>query len=1440
MAHARLPGYGADSRLNLDHVELNRTFRVLPPAETDTPAEDLTPGFGAPLSWTDLLAERRVVLLSEAGSGKTEEIRHTARRLRAEGLAAFFLRLEYLVDGFDTAFEEGSDEEFEAWLSSSEEGWLFLDSVDEARLKSPRDFEAAIRRVAVRLKAARSRTRILITGRTTAWRPISDLQMCARQLNVAAGTAHLVPGEGGGERVERRGDDDRLEGFRVVTLANLTPEQIERFAVARNVTDPAGLLEAIERADAWSFAARPQDLSEIIGFWNDNRRIGTRLELMRASIDRRLLERDPNRSEARPLARTRATEAARLLAGAATLTGRQTIDVPDAVGGLGAGLKVMDVLPEWDEVDLSILLARPVFDDEIYGAVRFHHRPVREYLMAEWVNGLLQRQTSRRRVEQIFFRDQYGIEVVVPTFRPVLPWLILLDEGVRKRVARLAPEIFFEGGDPSQLPLETRRAVLKDVCDRIASGHDRYGVGDYDAIRRFALPDLGADVAALIDAYRDNDDVLWTLMRMIWQGELRDARPQALRVALDPAAGKYVRIAAFRAVRAVGEPEDMVKVRAAFAEEPGPLRRDWLAELLPDAPKARASVDWLVACLARIAPLKPHGIDQIGPAITLFAHGADSEVLVHLLRQTRPLLSEPPLIERRLCEVSERFVWLLNPLAIVTAALIEARHPAALEAEALNVLQQLPNARNYDRLDGPDAKVDLPGLVADWHDLRVALFWHVVGGARLDYDSRKGERLTDAWPALVFTPLLRFGDTDFDRILDEVGRRDGLDDRMVALSLAFRLYVGAGRPRRWRDRLKRVAGGEEALVAQLHGLLNPPPLSDRDRRMNRTSGQWEKRNAEREARQTKNRQQWRDHLAGGIEGLRSPAHAPGVVTQGQLYLFEAVRAAENGTANYSLSDWRMLEAEFGESVARAFRDGLVGGWRRYAPPTRSQGAEPNSIPYVASLGLMGITIESVEVDNWTTGLTEADVETAFRHAMFELNGMPPWLPQLFEAFPDLITRLALTEIEFELDNDAPDRESHYLLYDVNWSGQWFWEALARPLIQRLAVQEPRNLRNLRYVLNILLGSTLPDGALADIARGRAQRGSDERAALWFAAWVTVDPDAAVPELAGHIAGLAEAERLPFTMTFLNHLIGGRRTEGFWRRDRFRTAAHLKALYLIAHTHVRESEDIHRAGTGVYSPGVRDDAQDARDTLFRWLQEIPGKETFLALREIAETHPTATSRPWFDRHAQRKAEADVVGAPWAAVQVREFHDALERTPATHRELHDLAVLRLLDLKADLEHGDSSEAAVLRKEASEVNVRKLLGNRLRAAAAGRYVVPQEEELADAKRPDFRVHGTGFDAPVPVELKLADNWSGPDLPERLEVQLCGDYLRDDRSSLGVFVLVYRGEKTFWELEPGKRVDFDGLVAALEAHWVRISPNHPQADGVAVIGIDLTRRDR
>jgi hypothetical protein len=73
----------------------------------------------------------------------------------------------------------------------------------------------------------------------------------------------------------------------------------------------------------------------------------------------------------------------------------------------------------------------------------------------------------------------------------------------------------------------------------------------------------------------------------------------------------------------------------------------------------------------------------------------------------------------------------------------------------------------------------------------------------------------------------------------------------------------------------------------------------------------------------------------------------------------------------------------------------------------------------------------------------------------------------------------------------------------------------------------------------------------------------------------------------------------------------------------------------------------------------------------------------------------------------------------------------------------------------------------------------------------------------------------------------------------QLGGVYLRDIRSSRGIFLLVYRGERQHWQLpDGGAMVDFPGLVSSLQEHWLRVSDHYPGVDELRVIGIDLTKR--
>jgi hypothetical protein len=147
---------------NEKFIPLNRTFAELPREYAQDAAGDdldLSEALGLrvsnDLNWDALLKERCVIILAPAGAGKTAEIRETATSLRSEGKSAFFIRIEHISNNLENAFEEGSFQEFEACLKSDEEGWLFLDSIDEARLKDPFYFEADIRKIAAKLKPAK-------------------------------------------------------------------------------------------------------------------------------------------------------------------------------------------------------------------------------------------------------------------------------------------------------------------------------------------------------------------------------------------------------------------------------------------------------------------------------------------------------------------------------------------------------------------------------------------------------------------------------------------------------------------------------------------------------------------------------------------------------------------------------------------------------------------------------------------------------------------------------------------------------------------------------------------------------------------------------------------------------------------------------------------------------------------------------------------------------------------------------------------------------------------------------------------------------------------------------------------------------------------------------------------------------------------------------------
>lgn len=409
------------------------------------------------LRWHDIVSGFRNLVLADPGAGKTFEARAQASRLRERGKQAFFIRLEFLKADFEQAFEVGNAEDFEHWLRSGDEGWFFLDSVDEAQLDAPNALEDALRIFGRRIHDARERAHVCITSRDDAWEALPDRRLVNEYL---PHSSIALSDEGSGKH---RPDD----GMQVYRMMGLNIDEIRMFAVHQGVTDEHRFVAELEKHMLMGLAQNPFDLISLARVWVVDGALGSRLDVLNRMVD---LQLDPSRGPSLiKIDVPRRRHAIAMLAGAVTLTGKTKLRCPD--GDLAEDrIDCAQVIQHVSAEELANLLGLGVFDDEVYGAVRFRHREVRELLTAQWLATLLTSDEGRAFVEDLCIRERYGEQVLVPRLRPILPWLIVFDEAIRDRVLAIDPAIAPAGGDPTKLPLDIRRSVLRAIVQKIENG----------------------------------------------------------------------------------------------------------------------------------------------------------------------------------------------------------------------------------------------------------------------------------------------------------------------------------------------------------------------------------------------------------------------------------------------------------------------------------------------------------------------------------------------------------------------------------------------------------------------------------------------------------------------------------------------------------------------------------------------------------------------------------------------------------------------------------------------------------------------------------------------------------------------------------------------------------------------------------------------------------
>lgn len=1406
------------------------------------------------VTWPELLKHRLVIVLGEPGSGKTSELRAQQAYQPAD---SFFLELNRLVtEEIAGILDDDGNHRFGEWKKGHSEATFFLDSVDESRILHADDFFTALSRVKKAVGPAMPRARFVISSRISAWRPEPDRAEVLQRFAVDPITNRVTTVEmdrtevgpsAPKKSVVRQEEESETKEIFVVTLLPLIPSQVEKYSTEKGIRNCQAFIAALEEGNVWAFASRPLDVDLLHAYWNDKGEIGNLTDLSEYMIAK-LLEETYSRNKQDILTPGKAREGAEFLGAATVFCRRLNFRIPDMHESAGDNtLSTADVMPEdWLPKERHALLDRALFDAGCYSAMTFHHRYHSDYLAAAWIARLMAHNCGIAALEDMLFSVVNGQRVIRPALKPVAAWLITESNEpwrrtMAERILESCPEIHLANGDPAALPLEYRCKILDKLVERY-QGRRYVGLSlDHAALARFANAELAGEINRYLLDNSIPDDLRADLLLVVRAGKMVACLPTALAVFSDPLTSDDLRSYVATVIRDAGDDKHRRQLAQAWQSLPD-ISNSLLARLCEALFPHTIAPSGLLALFRRSNQVPRYSTDLPFYIGALLKESLSPTHAQELLDGMLGLLVTPPLENKP--ALSKHFYWVASLIPICLQRLLALKELSNEAQEvaisAIFVLEQVARHGDGYRSSSSRDEPSVQELLIPRSELRRRLFWRRVARFRVEHKREPARYELGGYGEVV--PL---GPEDLDWLLADVNSDLQLADRRLALDNAAN-QLGSG----YKSLLLSAwillsrTRGEPELVAlcrwYIWGRLCAPFWGVwyrhvQDKLLERY---WWTRSLHRLQR---NYQKLRDRwwLWRHQSDLRKGLHP-------YTLAHFAREAGGDSSSQYGGSNWDKVTQKWGNSISAAAKRGCEVGWRQFIPPLPHEKQERNSVDNRLFVGLSGLQTLWREGRLDLASLASTDVELLTLYACNELNGFPEWFPALLDVRPAEAAKVLARAANGEWNYPAEMEHVHDVVAKLAWmpspAGM-----LVQVVMERLLADDPANPHMLKCALDVILRSseTVPM-VLLDVAKIRVVSYTTEQPQwfTWMSIWLQLDAQPALDYLESVLTVLGEkADEL---IVGLCSAISGRHDEQQKiSNPSYRRSTSLARFIPLVYRHIREDQDIHRAGQGVYSPGPRDNAQGFRDGLLRALGSSKEPEAEEALRALLDAPELRRSHDWILHLLDERKYLLADDTPWEAGDVRTFAKEYRSEPRSDYQLFRLIARSLVDIKNHVECSESAASRLsIRSGDLEKDLRGYLHRQLAERSLNWYSVTQESEVDLGQRPDLRIERSGLNA-LPVEIKLANlkHWTVAKLLERLENQLVGQYLRPSNVRHGVYVLGNTEAKKYWVVpESRKRVRFQELVLLLqERAKVLQSQRRAHVDGIEVIGIDFSDpRDR
>lgn len=1426
-------------------VDLDRRFA---PWSKD---EDINPdtlvhhlGDAHSLGRVDLLQRKRVVVLAEAGSGKSVEFNEWCARLQEQGEYSIISTLEKIGrNGFREAFEARQWRQFEEWKGSSKDLWLFLDSVDEAKKLRLR-FGGILDKVADAIEGVEQRVHLLISGRYSDWEFKGDL----------GALLQIVPLPQPEDPVERMSLTEKIgvvferdrserkpepETPLVVVMVGLDEARVEKFALSKGVVDGGRFLRELREQNLLRFARRPTDLGWLVEYWRTEGRFGSLLEMLEQSINERLLETDPDRQRGHALTLERSLAAMRRIGASLTLQRIDSIAVPDSEASLDhtgpiVACNLVELLPDWRADECLSLLSLPMFDAATGGYVRLHNDnegEVRGYLTARWLQRLrLHDNCPWHTVRDLLFAETYDVEVVRPSMRSTAAWMSIFEPDVAEEVVRRDPGLLMSHGDPGSLRSETRRHAVDRLIEAIKE-HEMLSAPNHDALKRFSNEDISDLIVSRWKEHRQYPAVRALLLLMIDLGALSRCSEVAREAAFGGFSDRQTQLFAGRALAAAGLEKDKRRYITHIIERAHSVSGVAMWDALDTFFPAYATPDQLLEIVDLGRSKDRHGgltLDYYMRSLASRVEcAADLRKLVEGLLDRLPTPDPDDIVNERMHELS-------HSLDVASAFRLMLCSLDEIPEEVLRAAAHLAKVRGYiadDPLEtGPRLK---DGMSASPARRRTAMWGLRTQLAEMKCTEIDRLRLLQIFG---FDPQLRAEDLDW--VLSDMAVTADVGSARFIADAAMNIWAVTGQDEETLARIRSAAAQSDASKEVVEDWITPRRLSVEEEAYERQSRARRRRTARQDEKVTREWAEFVGMLRADPEQLRHmPVPKNGAIDDRLINIWKLLRQAGSRRDKLEVRDFSPLVPILGSEVVAAARAAFAQYWRHGTPTLiHERRVEDKEIIYVADfIGLIGISQEAATRPQWAGSLSTHHARLAARYAMLELNGFPAWLNDVAKAHPRVVRDVLWACVNAELSTTNSDAFLARLQYAAR-ANDAVTRAIAKPLLAWLKKNDAVPLRILEAILTILNRVGALSGVVSTLVLARLESSPTTLEKVTYLASAFVgNPTRATSALITFAAQLNAPERTALVEALLPRIVGGRRKEGTVAVD-FLPFSSLVSLTELAFSAIHPEDDNRRPSGIAYRPDERDDAEMARGALFMMLAQTPGYATFAALRRLEELPEFGVSRQRLKELQRERAESDSEFAPWDSNDVPQFEGSFARIPSTSRDLQQVAMGKLAEIQHTVIHGDYNEWRVVQQLPAEVDVQNWFASALDKMSKGSYRVVRESHVAEEKEPDIRLLSTRTRAACPIEIKIATDWSIRELEAALSKQLCKQYLRHIDSQYGILLLVHQVKRPRgWRLER-VYVSWLEVEERLRALAIKIAENGPGAPQAAIVVVEVS----